>query len=57
MSMSKDECMHDCTCGCESVKGSVAQPVTLHCDLPEGHAMSDQGDHWDPLFGFWSLPR
>lgn len=58
MSMSEYECMHDCTCCATSTdEGDGLGPVEVHCDLPGGHAFSPEGDHWDPLWGWWSEPR
>lgn len=55
MSMSKEECMHDCTCCATVVKwengGDVLFPVEVHCDLPESHAPGSR--HWDPTWGWW----
>ena len=45
--MSKEECLHDCTC-CET-KTVDPLRVEARCDLPEGHT----GDHWSPLWGWF----
>lgn len=60
MSMSKDECLHDCTC-CAVYQGWPSldpdtEPVDVRCDLPGGHARSVEGEHWDPVFGWWDAP-
>lgn len=51
MSMSKDECLHDCTCTACSVVYPGVEDIEVHCDLPEGHAPGSQ--HWDPTWGWW----
>lgn len=69
MSMSEYECMHDCTCCATSdlieefpapENDLMAGPgtVVIHrvCDLPGGHARSVEGEHWDPLWGWWDAP-
>lgn len=53
MSMSKEECLHDCTCCARmEFRPDYRREVTdtLVCDLPEGHA----GSHWDPTYGEFS---
>lgn len=50
MSMSKEECLHDCTCCARrEIRPDYARPPVddAVCDLPEGHT----GPHWDPLYG------
>jgi hypothetical protein len=50
MSMTEQECLHDCTCHRHSVPSPESGQPELDCDLPEGHV----GKHWDPAFGFFS---
>lgn len=52
MSMSRDECLHDCTCCAQSLVRVDYAPEAVACDLPEGHADGDR--HWDPRHGWWT---
>ena len=53
MAMSKDECLHDCTCCATGVMYPGVEDIEVRCDLPELHA-TDGSRHWDPTWGFWS---
>lgn len=53
MAMSKEECLHDCTCCAEkdvTVRSTGQESLLLHfkCDLPDPHAGQL---HWDPVYG------
>lgn len=51
MAMSKDECLHDCTCCAKGVMYPGVEDIDVRCALPVMHASED---HWDPTWGFWS---